>query len=134
MICIHLHFISTAPFNVAIAVLNCTKIITSFFTAIAVVPAGKHSVFHVKRTRQAIRKGKTLMARKSARLPAPHFLVPSTAHGWFVCLCGCGYVAVCLHCVPFASRHLPTTFCDAEQWRLKIGPFAVDHQQMHDLE
>ena len=74
------------------------------------------------------------MARKTktTRLPDAHFLVSSTAPGWFVCMCGCGYVAVCLHCVPFASRELPTHFCDAEQRRLKRGPYAVEVQQMLD--
>lgn len=101
--------------------------------AIVAAPAGKRSVLQTKRTRQAIREGKTLMARKSTRLPAPHFLVSSTAHGWFVCMCGCGYVAVCLHCVPFASRELPNSFCDAEQRRLKIGPSALEtlHAREH---
>jgi len=72
------------------------------------------------------------MARKSTRVPAPHFLVSSTANGWFVCMCGCGYAAVCPHCVPPAPSEVPTVLCDAEQRRLKIGPYAVEHHPMLD--
>ena len=76
------------------------------------------------------------MARKTktTRLPDSHFLVSSTAPGWYVCMCGCGYVAVCLHCVPTASHDVPTNFCDVEQRRLKIGPYAVEHEHQQMLD
>ena len=41
----------------------------------------------------------------------------STVPGYFVCLCGCGYVGVCRHCVPDAPAALPWKVCD-EAWAL----------------
>jgi len=57
------------------------------------------------------------MARRSGRNPRAHFLVRGAVDGWFVCACGCGSVAVCLHCVPDAPKHVPTCLCRAEQER-----------------
>ncbi len=71
------------------------------------------------------------MAKKSTRLPAPHFLVSSTTNGWFVCMCGCGYAAVCLHCLPTASADVPSCLCDAEERRLHVGPYALDRDETH---
>ena len=61
------------------------------------------------------------MGGRSRRLPDKHFLVRSTSDGWYVCMCGCGYVAVCEHCVPHASVSVPRCSCkhvQAEQERL----------------
>jgi hypothetical protein len=66
------------------------------------------------------------MARKgSAHVSAPHSrLVRSMAFGYYVCPCGCGFVAVCRHCVPDAPLGVPEGLCDAEQRRLKKGKYA----------
>lgn len=61
--------------------------------------------------------------KKSAKQPAPHFLVPGFLPGWLVCRCGCGYVAVCRHCVPTAPVEVAHVMCPAERRRL--------HQDRH---
>jgi hypothetical protein len=65
------------------------------------------------------------MTRKQpAKQMAPHWMVPGFLPGWFVCSCGCGYVAVCRHCVPTALSSVPQIRCDAELRRLRLGPYA----------
>lgn len=64
--------------------------------------------------------------RASAVIPGDHFLVPGSMDGWFVCACGCGYVAVCRHCVPTASQQVGTVLCDAEERRLGVGVYAPE--------
>jgi len=71
------------------------------------------------------------MARKSTRLPAPHFLFSSTVNGWLVCMCRCGYAAVCLYCVPTASSDIPTCLCDAEERRFHAGRSAIASDDTH---
>jgi hypothetical protein len=66
------------------------------------------------------------MGRRASRNPASHFLVRGSVDGWFVCMCGCGYVAVCRHCMPGVSRGVDEALCDAEQRRLKVGKYAED--------
>ncbi len=46
-----------------------------------------------------------------------HAVQNSTRTGYYLCLCGCGYVGVCRHCVPDAPLHLPWKLCDAA-WQL----------------
>ena len=64
------------------------------------------------------------MKKKSGRVPDAHLLVRGAVDGWFVCSCGCGYVAVCSHCVPGLAQSIPTCLCDAEQRRLRVGRYA----------
>jgi hypothetical protein len=66
------------------------------------------------------------MGRRSSRYPADHFLVRGFVDGWFICSCGCGYVAVCRHCVPGAPGSVAAVLCDAEEWRLKAGRYAKE--------
>jgi len=64
------------------------------------------------------------LARRASSVPGAHVLVRGSIDGWFVCSCGCGYVAVCRHCVPAAPGSVSEAFCDGEQRRLKIGKYA----------
>lgn len=34
------------------------------------------------------------------QVPGPHFMVLGSSHGYAICQCGCGYAAVCPHCLP----------------------------------
>jgi hypothetical protein len=72
------------------------------------------------------------MAKKSTRFPAPHFLVSSTAEGWLVCACGCGYVAVCRHCVPTAPSHIATCSCSTEKRRFQRGRSESSDEASYD--
>ena len=64
------------------------------------------------------------MGRRPKLYPGNHLLVRGSVDGWYVCACGCGYVAVCRHCLSSVPRGVPETWCDAEARRLKIGPYA----------
>ena len=70
-----------------------------------------------------------MTGKKSTKQPGPHFLVPGYVPGWLVCSCGCGYVAVCRHCVPTAPQEVPSGRCDAEQQRLHLGRYATQQKQ-----
>ena len=56
-----------------------------------------------------------------------HTFVRGCSDGWYVCV-WCGAVAVCWHCLPDVSADaaigVSECYCDAEQQRLKIGPYA----------
>ncbi len=64
------------------------------------------------------------MARRANRYPDNHFLVCGAADGWFICSCGCGYVAVCRHCIPNIPASVDEALCDAEERRLRVGKYA----------
>jgi hypothetical protein len=64
------------------------------------------------------------MGRRPSRYPDDHFLVRGSVDGWFICSCGCGYVAVCRHCVPNAPASIGEVLCDAEERRLQVGKYA----------
>ncbi len=61
--------------------------------------------------------------------PAEHFLVRGLVDGWFICACGCGYVAVCRHCVPDAPGSVAVAYCDGEQRRLRMGRYAEEDRE-----
>lgn len=61
-------------------------------------------------------------AEKRLRLALmAHQVTPSLMAGYFLCLCGCGYVGVCRHCVPSASSHLPWLLCDEAKALVQSG-------------
>lgn len=64
--------------------------------------------------------GGKLSRRGVARQPKAHFLVPGLVKGWYVCMCGCGAVSACPHCVPGVDVRVPVCWCDAEQQRRGI--------------
>ncbi len=63
------------------------------------------------------------------RTKSNHFLVRGAVDGWFVCCCGCGYIAVCRHCIPNAPSLVDTAYCDAEERRLRIGKYAPSESE-----
>jgi len=69
------------------------------------------------------------MKRKSGRVPDNHWLVRGASDGWFVCMCGCGFVAVCAHCVSVVPAGVDTCLCDAEERRLGVGQYAPSEKQ-----
>lgn len=50
-----------------------------------------------------------------------HRIEASPLVGYFVCLCGCGYVGVCRHCVPSAPACLPSLLCEEARGRIQSG-------------
>lgn len=52
---------------------------------------------------------------------ARHRIEPSPLVGYFVCLCGCGYVGVCRHCVPSAPACLPSLLCEEARGPVRLG-------------
>ncbi len=46
-----------------------------------------------------------------------------TAPGWFTCLCGCGYMGVCRHCVPDAPSWVPWQLCQAARQLVASGRY-----------
>ena len=63
-----------------------------------------------------------------------HAIQRSTQPGYFLCLCGCGYVGVCRHCVPDAPSHLPWKLCDAALALVQSGQACCDGEgQIHAI-
>lgn len=55
-----------------------------------------------------------------------HRIEPGPTAGLFVCLCGCGYVGVCRHCVPSAPLNLPSLLCEEARALVASGRACCD--------
>jgi hypothetical protein len=74
-----------------------------------------------------------LSAELRLRLAYTRHCIERVGAGYFVCLCGCGYIGVCRHCVASAPSELSSLLCEDARECVQPGNGGTERGEAADV-